>query len=538
MNSKRYFGIGLVSLMVVILSGCPSPTDPTDEQSKLTLNWAVQSERSIYPASYPTPVTFDVLLQSAGYANVTATGLTGSTWSISEIARVPWTITVTGNDINGDPIVQGGSVVDLTTVASQSATVSLQYLSTGSGKGTIQITLDLSEAPTTVTQVTLSLTDPAGVTTSPPVTLSAPGTEATFIDMAANVGSYYAYFYVRTTDTTAGKMENIVVFQNVDTTATLKFNGGDFYVPFRAATGVTLDKQSLDLYINGAPGTLTASLQPANASNQIISFTSSHPAIASVNSTTGTVTPLSVGTTTITATTAEGSFTATCDVTVAFKHVSSVSISPVNLTLNQGGAAGTLSATLVPPDASDTSRSWSSNNTAVATVDASGVVTPVAGGTATITVTTTDGSKTGTATVTVIPNGQSTGQFSTLDPPVLETVSITGSQYMPISGTNPTYTGTFTGTASAYQWFIDGTLIAGATGSSFTPSTQVLGAHILTLSVRNQAGMIYTGSYTVQVVENPPVLNDILSFSFPALGVNATISGTTITLHQYPMERT
>lgn len=62
----------------------------------------------------------------------------------------------------------------------------------------------------------------------------------------------------------------------------------------------------------------------------------------------------------------------------------------------------TLTPTVAPDNAADKSVTWSSDNTAVATVS-EGVVTAVAEGTANITVTTTDGSKTATCAVTVTP---------------------------------------------------------------------------------------------------------------------------------------
>ena len=81
-------------------------------------------------------------------------------------------------------------------------------------------------------------------------------------------------------------------------------------------------------------------------------------------------------------------------------HVTGVSVSPTTLTLEAGKTA-TLTATVTPSDASDKSVSWSSSNTAVATVTSSGVVKGVKAGSATITVTTTDGGKKATCAVTV-----------------------------------------------------------------------------------------------------------------------------------------
>lgn len=79
--------------------------------------------------------------------------------------------------------------------------------------------------------------------------------------------------------------------------------------------------------------------------------------------------------------------------------VTGVELDKGTMALTVGGT-GTLTATVAPEDAANKNVTWSSSDTAVATVD-NGIVTAVAAGTATITVTTEDGNKTATCDVTV-----------------------------------------------------------------------------------------------------------------------------------------
>lgn len=87
-----------------------------------------------------------------------------------------------------------------------------------------------------------------------------------------------------------------------------------------------------------------------------------------------------------------------------------VTVSVTGVTLNKAstsltvGGTETLTATVAPDNATNKTVAWSSSNTSVATV-ANGVVTAVAAGTATITVTTEDGSKAATCAVTVTASG-------------------------------------------------------------------------------------------------------------------------------------
>lgn len=81
-------------------------------------------------------------------------------------------------------------------------------------------------------------------------------------------------------------------------------------------TGVTLDPTELSLY-TGESETLTATFQPANATNQNVTWSSDKPEVATVVD--GTVTAVKAGKAIITVTTAEGNYTATCTVTVTDK---------------------------------------------------------------------------------------------------------------------------------------------------------------------------------------------------------------------------
>lgn len=80
--------------------------------------------------------------------------------------------------------------------------------------------------------------------------------------------------------------------------------------------------------------------------------------------------------------------------------VTGVSLSSTSMSMEVGDTK-TLTATIVPSNATNKNVSWSSSNTLVASVSTSGVVTAKAVGTTTITVKTADGSKTASCSVTV-----------------------------------------------------------------------------------------------------------------------------------------
>lgn len=84
-------------------------------------------------------------------------------------------------------------------------------------------------------------------------------------------------------------------------------------------TSVKLNKTSLSLKI-GNTAYLSATVRPSGA-NKKVTWTSSDPSVATVSSA-GKVTGIKAGTSTITATTVDGGYTAVCQVTVAAKMIS------------------------------------------------------------------------------------------------------------------------------------------------------------------------------------------------------------------------
>ena len=165
-----------------------------------------------------------------------------------------------------------------------------------------------------------------------------------------------------------------------------------------AVTGVTLDKATAQIPLGGDV-TLAATVAPADATDKSVTWTSSDEAVAKVSG--GKVTAVAVGKATITAKTNDGGKIATCEVSV-IKPVESVAISDAETMVPVEGEV-TLTVTVTPEDATIKDIEWSSSDESIAKVDATGKVTGVAEGTATITAKTVEGGKTATCKVTVGP---------------------------------------------------------------------------------------------------------------------------------------
>lgn len=96
-------------------------------------------------------------------------------------------------------------------------------------------------------------------------------------------------------------------------------NGEDGDIPEEEVTPVAVTEVNLDInscaIVTGGTGQLTATVGPADAENQVVTWTSSNEAIATVDSS-GTITAVGVGNATITVTIEDGGFTDACSILV------------------------------------------------------------------------------------------------------------------------------------------------------------------------------------------------------------------------------
>jgi GH35 family endo-1,4-beta-xylanase/uncharacterized protein YjdB len=160
---------------------------------------------------------------------------------------------------------------------------------------------------------------------------------------------------------------------------------------------------SAQVVMRGTTATLAAGVldqMGQTIPNAVVTWSSWSPAIVAVSSS-GVVTGVALGSSQVSAT-ASG-VTGTAIVTVNAEPISSVVVAPSTLSL-QVGQSGALSAsafTLAGGPLSGTSFTWTSSNSAVATVSPLGLILAKAAGNATITA--TSGGKSSSASVTVSP---------------------------------------------------------------------------------------------------------------------------------------
>lgn len=174
---------------------------------------------------------------------------------------------------------------------------------------------------------------------------------------------------------------------NAIITATSKVDNHLIKAIVEVGTGVeniTLDKNEISLNKNDSC-TLTAALTPSNALAQNVKWSSSNNDVATVDEN-GKINAVGIGNAIITATSTDGTNKkSTCIVNVSSK-LQSINFETSEAVINSNDDFINLQAYANPIDTTDKFElEYKSNDESVATVDKNGKVTPVSGGTVTIT---------------------------------------------------------------------------------------------------------------------------------------------------------
>ena len=152
-------------------------------------------------------------------------------------------------------------------------------------------------------------------------------------------------------------------------------------------TNITLNETSLELIV-GQSATLNATVESYGSADTTVTWSSSNDNIATVDSD-GSVLAIAAGEVVIEASC--GNVKAFCNVKIIPILVEDIILSDTDLSLSEGRKV-TLTAMVIPEDATNKNIIWSSSDINVATVSSSGTITAVGAGEAIITATAADGS--------------------------------------------------------------------------------------------------------------------------------------------------
>ena len=321
---------------------------------------------------------------------VTSVTLDKTTASLKAGETVTLTATVNPDDATDKTVTWTSSDQSVATVSNGVVTAKKVGTATITAKaGNKEATCQITVVATEVTSVTLNKTT-ASLRAGETVTLTATVNPDDATDKTVTW---------TTSDQTVATVSNGVVTAKKVGTATITAKAGDktatcqITVVATEVTSVTLNKTAASLKA-GETVTLTATVNPSDATDKTVTWTTSDQTVATVSN--GVVTAKKVGTATITA--KAGSKTATCQITVVPTDITSVTLNKTTASLKAGETV-TLTATVNPSDATDKTVTWTTSDQTVATVS-NGVVTAKKVGTATITA--QAGNKTATCQITVV----------------------------------------------------------------------------------------------------------------------------------------
>ena len=323
--------------------------------------------------------------------------------TITPVAAGSATITVTANDGSLTATQTIAVTVNTALVGNRApvtvGTISAQSLTVGDSTVSVDVSGNFSDADND------SLTYTANSDNTNVATASASGSQVTITPISA--GS--ATITVTASDGSLTATQTIAVTVNTAP------------IGNRAPVAVgTISAQSL--IVGGSSVSVDVSGSFSDVDNDTLTYTatSSNTSIATVNvsNAQATITPVAAGSATITVTASDGSLTAAQTITISVTAsalnrppVAIESIPPLILTEGSNAATVSISGKFRDWDGNPLTYSVASNNTAVATVSVSGTtvtITPGVTGSATVTVTASDGIASGSQTISVTVRTEST----------------------------------------------------------------------------------------------------------------------------------
>src|SRR6266851_2879166 len=359
-----------------------------------------------YPTGGLLAGTAPITINNVPVASLTVSPATGTVTAGGTVQ-----VTATPRDVNGTVLT--GRVVTWGTSNTAVATVSASGVVTGVAAGSVTITAT-SEGISGTSAITVLNVPVASVTVSPAAAsllvgatqqLSATPKDVNGVALTGRVVTWASSNTAVATVSASGLVTGVAAGSVTITATSEGINGTSaITVANVPVASVTVSPAPATLLV-GATLQLSAVTKDAagnTLSSRVVTWSSSAPAVATVSAS-GLVTGVAAGSVTITAT-SEG-INGTSAITVSNVPVASVTVSPAPAGLLVGA---TLQLSAVTKDAAGATLSgrvvtWSSSAPAVATVSASGLVTGVAAGSATITATSEGKSGTATVTVTNVP---------------------------------------------------------------------------------------------------------------------------------------
>lgn len=235
---------------------------------------------------------------------------------------------------------------------------------------------------------------------------------------------------------------------------------------YKKVTKISINSDDFTVKV-GNTKSLTYTISPSNATNKKVSWDTSNPSVAKVNSA-GKVTGVGAGTAYITIKSVDG-VSDKVKVVVTKRNpikATKITLSPSSLTLNVG-AKKTVTATVSPSNASIKTITWVSHNTNIAKVDSKGNVTGVGAGSTKISAYTTDGNVTASMNVTVKSNSSSGGSTKPTTVKVTDLIVAPTSVYLYVDETERISTTVLPSTATnkSLNWSSSNTSVATVSSS-------------------------------------------------------------------------